>query len=79
MSRWIPLVLVGACCPPEPASGFPKTSERLGCDSQGNDLPAESLEGVLKGWDSQFFQLEQANWSQIARSALTSMATMALA
>src|SRR5262245_19107938 len=28
--------------------GFPKTSERLGRDSQGNDLPAESLESVLK-------------------------------
>src|SRR5262245_25903317 len=26
----------------------PKTSERLGRDSQGNDLPAESLESVLK-------------------------------
>src|SRR5262249_49805076 len=28
--------------------GFPNTSERLGRDSEGNDLPAESLEGVLK-------------------------------
>jgi hypothetical protein len=28
--------------------GFPKTSERLGRDSEGDELPAESLEGVLK-------------------------------
>jgi hypothetical protein len=28
--------------------GFAKTSERLGRDSEGNDLPAESLESVLK-------------------------------
>ena len=33
--------------------GFPNTSERLGRDSEGNDLPAESLEGVLKAGGKQ--------------------------
>jgi hypothetical protein len=69
MSRWIPLVLVGACCPPEPAKKVtvstvqqPSAKPELRELAVDGEVHLKNLHQLTFGFPEGLERSRQANW-----------------